>query len=260
MTKIIITGFNGRMGQALAQAIRENPQATLAGAIERPGHSQVGQKEAEGFEVVDDLEKCINAGEVVIDFSSPEASLKHAAICAQHNKAIVIRTTGFNESQKKELQSYLKKIPSLMAPNMSVGVNVLFQVAAEAARLLGDDYHVEIIEAHHAKKKDAPSGTALGLAESVASALKRNLKEVANYHREGLTGERPQKEIGIQTLRGGDIVGDHTVLFAGTGERLELTHRATSRQNFAQGAVRAALWLVKQKPGLYSMKEVLGLA
>jgi len=259
MTKVVICGISGRMGSHIADMVRTTQGLQLSGATEAPDSYAIGTTLPEGPMVVDDLSKCIERADVVIDFTSPASTLKQASIVAENQKAIVVGTTGFNDQEKSQLTQILKNIPSVWAPNMSIGVNVLLNLVAEAARLLGNDYDVEILEAHHRHKQDAPSGTAFALAESAARALDRNLMKVANYHREGKMGERPEKEIGIQTLRGGDIVGDHTVMFAGVGERLELTHRATNRDNFARGAVQAALWVVDKEPGLYTMRDVLNL-
>lgn len=247
------------MGSRIADWVRQTPGLQLAGATESPGSFALGMTLPEGHAVADDLEKVIARGDVVIDFTSPASTLHHAEIVTRHKKAIVVGTTGFNPDEKKRLISLIDQVPSVFSPNMSIGVNVLFKIVAEAARLLGDDYDVEIVEAHHRFKKDAPSGTALGLAESVSAALGRNLAEVACYERHGNVGERKPKEIGIQTLRGGDIVGDHTVMFAGMGERVEISHRATSRDNFARGAVLAAKWLQGKKPGIYTMRDVLNI-
>jgi 4-hydroxy-tetrahydrodipicolinate reductase len=259
MIKVVVTGIAGRMASHIAEIIRHTKGMQLDGATEAPGSFAVDTLLPEGHPIVDDLSKCIERADVVIDFTSPEGSLTHAKIAAEKNKAIVIGTTGFSEEQKAKLTSLLQKTPSVWAPNMSVGVNVLLNLVEQAARHLGHDYDVEIIEAHHRQKKDAPSGTAIALGEAAAHALKLNFKKVACYHREGQTGERPKDQIGMQTIRAGDIVGDHTVMFAGIGERLELTHRATSRENFARGAVLAAQWVVGKNPGVYSMKDVLGL-
>lgn len=259
MTKIVVTGLSGRMGSHIADLVRKTSGLELAGATEAPGSFAVGTTLPEGHQVVDDLSKCIERADVVIDFTSPEATLHHAAIAAKNGKALVVGTTGFSENQKSELRDLLAKIPSVWAPNMSIGVNVLLKVVSEAARYLGEDYDVEIIEAHHRHKKDAPSGTALALGETVAKALGRDFSKVACYHRQGQTGERPPKQIGMQTIRGGDIVGDHTVMFAGTGERVEFSHFASSRENFARGAVLAAKWVHGKEPGIYGMNDVLGL-
>ncbi|MCP5468384.1 MAG: 4-hydroxy-tetrahydrodipicolinate reductase [Deltaproteobacteria bacterium] len=259
MIRVLVTGISGRMGSRIAELLRHSPGLKLNGGTEAPGSFAVETLLPEGHEVVDDLSKCIEHGDVIIDFTSPEATLKHAKIASEHQKSLVVGTTGFNEKQKNELKELLYTIPAVWAPNMSIGVNVLFKIAAQTAKLLGDDYDIEIVEAHHRHKKDAPSGTALGLAESIASAINRDLKKVACYERHGQIGARPAKEIGIQTLRGGDIVGDHTAIFAGEGERLELTHRANNRDNFARGAILAAKWVAKQAAGIYTMQDVLGL-
>ena len=260
MTRIIVTGIGGRMGSRIADIIRETPGLTLAGATEAPNSFAIGTTLPEGQSVVDDLSKNIAHGDVVIDFTSPKATLHHAEIAAQAKKALVVGTTGFSEDEKRKLMAYLKTMPSVFSSNMSIGMNVLFKIAAEAARHLGEDYDIEIFEAHHRLKKDAPSGSALTLAEEIATAVGRKLSDVARYERHGQIGERKPREIGVQTLRGGDIVGDHTVYFAGAGERLELTHRATSRDNFARGAILAAKWLQGKAPGVYNMADVLGLS
>jgi 4-hydroxy-tetrahydrodipicolinate reductase len=196
---------------------------------------------------------------VLIDFTSIEATMRHIEICRAHGRAIVVGTTGLSEAQKAQLAEAAREIPVVFAPNMSIGINVLLQVLGQVATMLGDDYDVEIVEAHHRHKVDAPSGTALRLGESVADALDRDLDRVAIYGREGITGERPAETIGFSTIRGGDVVGDHTVLFAGIGERVEITHKASSRMTFAKGAVRAAHWVADKPAGLYDMSHVLGL-
>ncbi|MDL1872125.1 4-hydroxy-tetrahydrodipicolinate reductase [Deltaproteobacteria bacterium PRO3] len=259
MTRIIVTGVAGRMGSRIADIVRQSGGLTLAGATESPGSFAVGTLLPEGHQVVDDLAKNIEHADVVIDFTSPKATLRHAEICAQHDKALVVGTTGFGPEEREKLLPLLKKIPSVFSSNMSIGMNVMFKTAARMATLLGEDYDIEIFEAHHRHKKDAPSGTALTLAEEIAAAVGRDLGKVARYERHGQIGARPPREIGIQTLRGGDIVGDHTVYFAGEGERLEITHRATSRDNFARGAVLAAKWVAAKSPGVYTMFDVLGL-
>jgi 4-hydroxy-tetrahydrodipicolinate reductase len=189
----------------------------------------------------------------------PEASLEHIRTCAELGKAAVIGSTGFSPDQLSKLAKEVQKIPCVLSPNMSIGVNLCFKILAEVAKTIGEDYDMEIVEAHHRMKKDAPSGTAMKMAQVIAQAVNRNLDEVGVYARKGMIGERSKKEIGIQTLRAGDIVGEHTVMFAGKGERIEITHRAHSRDTFAAGAVRAAKWVVGQKPGLYDMQDVLGL-
>jgi len=258
MTKIIVCGIAGKMGSRIADLVRQTPGLQLSGATEAPGSFAVGTTLPEGHLVVDDLAKCIERGDVVIDFTSPQSSLRHAETAAQSNKAVVIGTTGFSVEERQRLLPVLGKIPSVFSSNMSIGMNVLFKIAAETAALLGEEYDVEIVEYHHRQKKDAPSGSAISLAEAVAEAMERDLEKVARYQRYGQIGPRKEKEIGIQSIRGGDIVGDHTVLFAGTGERLELTHRAENRDNFAHGAVLAAKWLAGKPAGIYTMADVLG--
>jgi 4-hydroxy-tetrahydrodipicolinate reductase len=209
--------------------------------------------------IEDDLSACIGRGDVIIDFSYPQATLEHARLAATRRKAMVIGTTGFSAAELDELRSLAKQFPCVFSPNMSVGVNLLFKVIAEMARTLHEDYDIEVIEAHHRLKKDAPSGTALKMAEVLAKAIGKDLAQAAVYTRKGLVGERKRGEIGIQTIRAGDIVGDHTVIFGGMGERIEVTHRAQSRDTFVRGALRAARWIVKQPPGLYDMLDVLEL-
>ncbi len=260
MLKIIVTGIGGRMGSRIADLVRSTSGLQLAGGTETPGSFAIDTLLPEGHPIVDDLEKTIERGDVIIDFTSPTSSLRHAELARQYNKGLVLGTTGFNADEKTKLIPLLEKIPSVFASNMSIGVNVMFKVAKQMAQLLGDDYDIEIIEAHHRMKKDAPSGTALTLAEEVAKGVKRDLSNVAVYERHGNIGARKEKEIGIQTIRGGDIVGEHTLLFAGMGECLELTHRATNRDNFARGAILAAKWLKGKSAGLYSMADVLGLS
>jgi 4-hydroxy-tetrahydrodipicolinate reductase len=206
-----------------------------------------------------ELKAVIKKGEVVIDFTAAEASLKNMEIAAQHHKPMVVGSTGFSAQQMEKVKQLTKEFPCVLAPNMSVGVNLMFKIVEEVARVLGGDYDCEIVEAHHRMKKDAPSGTALRLGEVVSHGLGRKWEAVGVYGRKGMVGERSRDEIGMHAIRAGDIVGDHTVLFGGTGERIEITHRAHTRDTFAQGAVRAAQWVVKQKPGLYDMGDVLGL-
>lgn len=266
MIKVIVAGCAGRMGSRLVALIKESTALTLIGAIEGKGHVAVGEDAGElagcgtlGLRVSDDLSAVLDRGEVVIDFSTPAATLEHLRLAAQHRRAMVIGTTGFSPQELADLRGLAKSIPCVFSPNMSVGINLLFKILAEMAKTLGEDYDIEIIEAHHRLKKDAPSGTALKLAEVLAKAVNRDLEQVGVYARKGLIGERKRTEIGIQTIRAGDIVGDHTVLFGGLGERIEITHRAQSRDTFVRGALRAARWLVKQPPGLYDMMDVLGL-
>jgi 4-hydroxy-tetrahydrodipicolinate reductase len=212
-----------------------------------------------GVNVTDDLRSVSNDFDVVIDFSRPEVTLANLAVCQAAGKAIVIGTTGFNDDQRRQIETAATGIPVVMAPNMSIGVNLCLKLLAMTARVLGDDVDIEVIEAHHRDKVDAPSGTALRMGEVIAETLGRDLNECAVYGRQGHTGKRDRKTIGFETIRAGDIVGDHTVLFASTGERVEITHRASSRMTFAQGAVRAALWLQQRDNGLYDMQDVLGL-
>ena len=266
MIKAIVTGAAGRMGSRIISVIRETEGIELSGALERAGNLALGKDAgifsgggASGVSINSSLEQIIVQGDVVIDFTAAEASLENLKIVSKAGKAIVIGSTGFTSAQIEEVKKHCREIPCVMSANMSVGVNVMLKVLHDTAKILGEDYDVEIVEAHHRLKKDAPSGTALMIAGCLADALGRNLGEVGVYARHGIIGERSKKEIGIQTIRGGDIVGDHTVMFAGTGERLEFTHRAHTRDNFARGAVRAAIWVAGKKPGLYDMQDVLGL-
>jgi len=254
------------MGGRIIAALEDQEGIALAGASERRGHAAVGQDAgvtaglgSRGIAVVDRLEDIIAGGEVVIDFTDPEASLRHAEIAAENGKAMVVGTTGMSAEQREELERAARRIPIVFAPNTSVGVNLLFKVLSDVAPILGDAYDVEIFESHHRFKKDAPSGTARKMAEVVAEALGHDLDDVALYGRSGMVGERKRSEIGVFSMRGGDIVGEHTVVFAGLGDRIEFTHRAHSRDTFARGAVRAALWVAGRVPGLYDMMDVLGL-
>ena len=266
MIKVIIAGAAGRMGKHLVALLKESAEMALIAAVERKGHASVGEDAGEeagcgrmGVQIVDDYSAVAAQGEVTIDFSSPPATLEHLHAAAQHRRAMVIGTTGLSSQDLGELRSLARGLPCVFSPNMSVGVNVIFKVIAEMAKTFGDDYDIEVIEAHHRLKKDAPSGTALKMAEVLAGALNRDLEKVGVYARKGLIGERQSREIGIQSVRTGDIVGDHTVLFGGMGERIEITHRVQSRDTFARGALRAARWVVTQPPGLYDMTDVLGL-
>jgi 4-hydroxy-tetrahydrodipicolinate reductase len=266
MIKVVVAGAAGRMGCRLVSLIKDSTALTLAGAIEGKGHHALGEDAGEvaacgraGVPITDDVSALLERGEVVIDFSAPEATLNHLRAVSQHHRAMVIGTTGFSPSEIDELKSLARQVPCVLSPNMSVGVNLLYKVIGEMAKTLGDEYDIEIIEAHHRLKKDAPSGTALKIAEVLARAVNRDLNQVGVYARKGLIGERKKTEIGIQTIRAGDIVGDHTVLFGGMGERIEVTHRASSRDTFARGALRAARWVVRQSPGLYDMMDVLNL-
>jgi len=246
------------MGSRIVAALREEKDFAVTGAFERPGAEQVGQ-EVCGVKIAAGIEPALEKGaDVVIDFTAPAASLHHAAVCAGRGVALVIGTTGFSEEQKKALRESSRRVPLVLAPNMSAGVNVLFRLVADAARALGDSYEIEIVETHHRMKRDAPSGTALRLAEVAAEALGWKERPFV-YERHGDVGPRKGATIGLSAVRGGDVVGDHTVHFLADGERLELTHRATSRDNFARGAARAARWVAGRKPGFYDMQDVLGL-
>jgi 4-hydroxy-tetrahydrodipicolinate reductase len=266
MIAVVVVGAAGRMGCRLVSLIKESANLTLAGALEVQGHPAIGKDAGEiagagyaGVPITDDLSSLMERGDVIIDFSAPESTLAHLRIATQHGRAMVIGTTGFSASQREELVSLASLIPCVWSPNMSVGINLICKVIADMARILGDDYDIEVIEAHHRLKKDAPSGTALRIAEVLAKAMNRDLDQVGVYARKGMIGERSKEAIGIQTIRAGDIVGDHTVLFGGIGERIEVTHRASGRDTFARGALRAATWVIKQPPGLYDMGDVLGL-
>ncbi|MBI5286845.1 MAG: 4-hydroxy-tetrahydrodipicolinate reductase [Deltaproteobacteria bacterium] len=266
MIKVIVSGAAGRMGTRIINVIQETRDVELVGALERPEHPTIGKDVGEGVglgrlgvKVVSDLGKIIRKADCIIDFSYPDASMKNLEAAVKYEKAMVIGTTGFSHHQRERLKELSQKTRVVAAPNMSVGVNLLLKVIHDVARILGNDYDVEIIEAHHRLKKDAPSGTAMRIAEILAAALGRDLNKVVVYERRGIIGERKPREIGIQTIRAGDIVGDHTVIFGGLGERIEITHRAHSRDTFARGAVKAAVWLVNQPNGLYDMQDVLGL-
>lgn len=266
MIRAVVSGAAGRMGSRIIALMKETEELSLVGALENKGHQAIGKDAGEvagigktGIIISEDLESLINSCDVIIDFTLPSATLGRLKTALKNRKAMVIGTTGFKKEEIADIRSLVNEIPCLMAPNMSVGVNLLLKVIADIARVLKDDYDVEIIEAHHRMKKDAPSGTAIKMAQVIADALGRNLDEVGTYARKGMIGERPKKEIGLQTIRAGDIIGEHTILFGGLGERIEVTHRVSSRDTFARGALRAALWVVNQKPGLYDMQDVLGL-
>jgi len=243
MTRIIITGSKGSMGRALLACAPHHRELEVVGQIDQG----------------DDLHDVIGRGDVVIDFSSHTATPGVAELCAAHKKAMVIGTTGHSDSGKAQIADFKSRIPIVWSSNFSTGVNALFWLTRQAAEILGAGYDMEIVEMHHRLKKDAPSGTAKSLAEILAEARESQLPKVARHGREGIVGERTREEIGIHSVRGGDVVGDHTVIFATAGERVELTHKASSRETFAHGALRAALWVVRQKPGLYDMQDVLGL-
>ncbi len=243
MTRVIITGSKGRMGQALAACATRIPELQVVGQIDQG----------------DDMNSAIDSGDVVIDFSFHNATAAIAELCARKKKALVIGTTGHADSDRKRLLAVTSQIPVVWASNFSTGVNTLFWLTRKAAEILGPGFDLEVVEMHHRMKKDAPSGTAATLAEILAEVRQQQLSNVLRHGRSGITGERTSTEIGMHSLRGGDVVGDHTVIFAAEGERVELTHKASSRDTFANGALRAAQWVVKQKPGLYDMQHVLGL-
>jgi 4-hydroxy-tetrahydrodipicolinate reductase len=259
-------GAAGRMGKTLIEAVQQAPGAGLTAAVDRPDSTLVGADAGElaaigriGVPLSGDLDRVVDEFDVLIDFTHPTVTLKNLAFCRKHNKAMIIGTTGFSVEEKQLLAEAGKDIPIVFAANFSVGVNLCLKLLDTAARVLGDDVDIEITEAHHRHKVDAPSGTAVRMGEVIADALGRDLKKVAVYGREGQTGARERETIGFATVRAGDIVGDHTVLFAADGERVEITHKASSRMTFAKGAVRAALWLDGREPGLYDMQDVLDL-
>lgn len=263
---VAISGASGRMGRILIEACHQNEGTRLTAALDRPGGPALGQDAGElaalgrlGVTVGADLAAQVSQFDVLVDFTRPEATLEYLDICRRTGRKLVIGTTGFDDAGKRRIADAARDIAIVFAPNMSVGVNLCFRLLDLAARVLADDADVEIIEAHHRHKVDAPSGTALRMGEVVAQALGRDLGQCAVYGRQGVTGERARPTIGFATVRGGDIVGDHTVLFAGTGERVEITHKASSRLTFANGALRAARWLASRDRGLYDMQDVLGL-
>jgi 4-hydroxy-tetrahydrodipicolinate reductase len=243
MTKVIVSGAKGRMGQALLACAQRMPEVKVAGAID----------------LGDDLASVIDGADVVVDFSLHEATAGFAELCAGRRKAIVIGTTGHSEAEKGRIARLQNEIPIVWSANYSTGVNTLFWLTRKAAEILGPGFDLEVVEMHHRRKQDAPSGTAATLAEILAGARRQQLQEVVRHGRHGITGARTSTEIGMHAIRGGDVVGDHTVIFAADGERVELTHKASSRETFANGALRAAVWAVAQKPGLYTMQDVLGL-
>ena len=263
---LIVCGVGGRMGGAVVRAAAQTAGLRLAGAIDKPGSPRLGKDAGDissagylGVEVTANFQAQIKPNTVIIDFTNPEASLNYLKVAAKKKIPIVIATTGFNAKQLAEIKRLSRRVPTLLSANTSLGVNVLISLLNKAAEMLGEDYDVEIIEAHHRFKKDAPSGTAIALGRSVARALNRDLDQIGINGRKGIVGERSKQEIALLSVRAGDIVGEHTVIFGGIGERLEFIHRAHSRDTFARGAIRAAQWLAKQKPGLYGMQDVLGL-
>lgn len=263
--KFCIAGASGRMGRMLVEAVLCSPGDTLVGALDVPGSPALGQDAAaflgrdSGVAITADLRAGLAGADVLIDFTRPEGTLAHLALCRELGVRAVVGTTGFDAAGKAAIAEAARHIPVVFAPNMSVGVNVVLKLLDMAARALATGYDIEVIEAHHRHKVDAPSGTALAMGETIAAALGRELKDCAVYAREGHTGERDPSAIGFACIRGGDIVGDHTVLFAGTGERIEIAHKASSRQGYAQGSLRAAHFLASKPAGLYSMADVLQL-
>ena len=265
LIRVAVAGASGRMGRMLIESIRESGDCVLAGALDVPSSPGIGSDAtaflgyASGVEITANLGVGLSGADVLIDFTRPEGTLAHLNACAQHGVQAVIGTTGFSDEQKAEIAAHAEHIAIVMAPNMSVGVNVTLKLLDMAARALATGYDIEVIEAHHRHKVDAPSGTALKMGEVLANALGRDLKECAVYAREGVTGERDPSSIGFATIRGGDIVGDHTVLFAGIGERIEITHKSSSRATYAQGSLRAVRFLHGKKQGMFDMFDVLGL-
>ena len=263
--RIGVVGASGRMGRMLIEAIIKDPGTVLAAAFDLPGSPALGKAAGElvglpcDVQVTADLDEGLANCDCLIDFTRPEGTLKHLEYCVRHGVAMVIGTTGFEADGKQKIAEAAREVPVVFAPNMAVGVNLVFKLLDTAARILNQGYDIEIVEAHHRMKIDAPSGTALRMGEVVASALGRSLEECAVYGREGVTGERDPSTIGFATVRGGDIVGDHTVMFCGLGERVEVTHKASSRMPYALGSVRAARFLAGRKSGLFDMQDVLGL-
>lgn len=272
MIKVVVSGAAGRMGSRVAYLVLQDEGMKLAGAIESPGHPSdgcdigqlVGGKawgKVKAVPLMSDehLGEMLDKADILIEFTNPEVTLGHLEICSDKGKGMVIGTTGFSDEELAKIKETSSSIPILVSPNMSLGVNLLFDIVGKVAKALGEEYDIEIIEAHHHHKKDAPSGTAKRLSEVIAASLGRELKDVAVYGRQGMIGERDKKEIGFSVIRAGDIVGDHTVLFGTEGERIELTHRAHSRDTFARGAIRAARFVAQASAGLYSMGDILGI-
>ena len=266
MINVIVCGGCGKMGSAVARLVQQNEDMKLVGVIESPSHPGIGKDWGMSVGlgetkiiVKDNLEEIIQNADQIVEFTNPRISLKHLEIVSKHKKTIIIGTTGFSSEEIKEINKLAQDIPFLLSPNMSLGVNLLFKLAAETAAALGDDYDIEIVEAHHRFKKDAPSGTAKKLAQEIAKAKGVNLDEVVIYGREGLIGERKRGEIGIHSIRSGDITGEHTIMFTALGERLELTHKAHSRDTFAYGTIQAIKFMEGKPPGFYEMKDVLNI-
>jgi len=266
MIKTVVAGATGRMGGTVIRLVHLDKDLELVGAFVRKDHPKIGKDVGElvglgpiGIKVSGEIGEVIEKADVIIDFSFHTASLNHLKAAKNYNKPIVIGTTGFTEEEMEEIRAMASSVRCVLSPNMSVGVNLLFKVVPEIAKVLGEGYDIEILEMHHRMKKDAPSGTAMKLARLIAQSLGRDLESVATYGRKGMVGERKSEEIGVLALRGGDVVGEHTIFFAGLGERIEVIHRASSRETFARGALRAAKWIIHQQNGIYDMLDVLGL-
>jgi len=266
LIKAVVAGASGRMGKRLVALMRESADFQIVGAVERKDHVDVGRDAGEvagvgplGVAILDVVDKALHGAQVLLDFTAPAAAMRNLEAAGQAGVAAVVGTTGLSEADITRARELAGKVPCVQSPNMSVGVNVLYGVLAQVARTLGDGYDIEVIEAHHHFKKDSPSGTADRMARVLAEALGRDLRKVGVYGRFGIVGERRKEEIGVHAIRAGDIVGEHTILFGGMGERIEIIHRAHSRDNFAFGALRAARWVVGKSPGLYDMLDVLGL-
>jgi 4-hydroxy-tetrahydrodipicolinate reductase len=266
MIKVAVTGVAGRMGGRIISLLRQEQEIQIVGATEREGHPALGKDAGLvagigeiNIRVYGKIEEAASLADAIVDFTTPAGTLMNAEYASRTGKAMVIGTTGFSEDEQKRIKKLAENFPCVMSPNMSIGVNVMFEIARRLAGLLGDEFDVEIVETHHRHKVDSPSGTALRLGEVVAEALGRDFKKVARFERYGQIGERKKEEIGIQAIRGGDVVGEHTLIFFGFGERIELTHKAESRDNFARGAIRALKWVVGKPSGIYTMKDVLGI-
>jgi 4-hydroxy-tetrahydrodipicolinate reductase len=257
--KIVIAGCGGRMGKVLLDCVAQADDLVLHAALEHEGNAMIGSDAGNGVKITSDIEAALAGADALIDFTRPEGTMRHLEICRRLGVNLIVGTTGLNAQQKAGLGAAAQDIGIVFAPNMSVGVNLVFKLLETASRVLAQGYDIEVIEAHHRHKVDAPSGTALGMGEVIARTLGRDLEQCAVYGREGVTGERDPSTIGFATVRGGDIVGDHTVLYAGIGERIEITHKASSRATFALGALRAARFLAENKAGLYDMQDVLDL-
>ena len=266
MIKVLVTGAAGRMGKQIISLLLEEDGLEVVGATEIGGHPSIGKDVGEiigtgkiGIVVSDKLDEAASNADVVVDFTHPNATLDAANYASSEGKPMVIGTTGFSHDEKVRLEKLATRFPCVISPNMSIGVNVMFEITKRLAELLGNEFDVEVIEAHHRHKKDSPSGTAMRLGEIIAESTGRDFSKVARFARHGDVGERGLNEIGIQAIRGGDIIGEHSVWFCGNGERVELTHRATNRDNFARGAIRALRWIIGKPPGVYTMRNVLGL-